>query len=80
MLWFAITLFTYYFIFESIWARTPGKWLTYSKAVDKKELKPNIVQIFLRSIVRLTVIDCFFIPFLDKTLHDYISGTRVVEV
>lgn len=78
--WFACILFIYYLVFESIWARTPGKWLTYSKVVDKKELKPNFVKIFLRSIVRLTVIDCFFIPFLDKTLHDYLSGTSVVEI
>jgi len=80
-LWiFAAVLFIYYFIFESIWARTPGKWLSYTKVVDKKGLKPGFGKIFLRSIVRLTVIDCFFIPFLDKTLHDYVSSTEVVEV
>jgi uncharacterized RDD family membrane protein YckC len=80
-LWiFAAVLFIYYFIFESIWARTPGKWLSYTKVVDKKGLKPNFGKIFLRSIVRLTVIDCFFIPFLNKTLHDFVSKTEVVEV
>jgi uncharacterized RDD family membrane protein YckC len=80
-LWFfAGILFVYYFFFESIWGRTPGKWLSYSKVVDKKGLKPGFVKVFLRSIVRLTVIDCFFIPFLDKTLHDYVSTTEVVEV
>jgi len=80
LLIFALVLFIYYFIFESIWARTPGKWLSYSKVVDKKGLKPHFGKIFLRSIVRLTVIDCFFIPFLNKTLHDYVSSTEVVEV
>ena len=80
LLIFALVLFIYYFIFESIWARTPGKWLSYSKVVDKKGLKPHFGKIFLRSIVRLTVIDCFFIPFLNKTLHDYVSRTEVVEV
>jgi uncharacterized RDD family membrane protein YckC len=80
-LWiFAGVLFVYYFIFESIWARTPGKWLSYTKVIDKKGLKPNFGKIFIRSIVRLTVIDCFFIPFLNKTLHDFVSKTEVVEV
>jgi len=80
-LWiFAAVLFIYYFIFESIWARTPGKWLSYTKVVDKKGLKPNFGKIFLRSIVRLTVIDCFFIPFLNPTLHDFVSKPEVVEV
>jgi len=73
-------LFIYYLLFETISGRTPGKWLSYSKVVDKKGLKPGFGKIFLRSIVRLTVIDCFFIPFLDKTLHDYVSSTEVVEV
>ena len=58
----------------------PGKWLSYTKVVDKKGLKPGFIQIFLRSIVRLTIIDCFFIPFLNKPLHDYVSSTEVVEV
>ena len=77
---FAITLFLYYIFFESIFARTPGKWLSFSKIVNKKGGKPHFFQIVLRSIARLTIIDCFFIPFLDKTLHDDVSKTEVVEV
>jgi len=77
---FAISLLIYYIFFESIFARTPGKWLTFSKVVNKKGAKPHFFQIVLRSIVRLTIIDCFFIPFLDKTFHDYVSKTEVVEV
>lgn len=80
MLFFAAVLFIYYFLFELIWARTPGKWLSYTKVTDKKGLKPGFIQIFLRSIARLIIIDCFFIPFLNKTLHDYVSRTEVVEV
>lgn len=72
-------LFLYYLVFESIFARTPGKWLTFSKVVNKNGGKSSFIQIFLRSIVRLTIIDCFFIPFLEKTLHDYVSKTEVVE-
>jgi len=80
LLVFGVLLFVYYFIFELFWAKTPGKWLSYTKVVDKKGLKPGFIQIFLRSIVRLTIIDCFFIPFLNKPLHDYVSNTEVVEV
>ncbi|ANI89118.1 hypothetical protein A9P82_07335 [Arachidicoccus ginsenosidimutans] len=77
---FFITLVMYYFLFESIFKRTPGKWLTISKVVSKKKEKPNILQILIRSLARLILIDCFFIPFLNgRTLHDYLSGTYIVE-
>lgn len=76
---FFATLFTYYFLFELIFARTLGKWMSYTKVVNHQNKKPNIFQIFVRSAVRLTIIDMFFFPFLDKTLHDYLSKTNVVE-
>ena len=74
------TLFVYYTFFEAIFARTPGKFLSYSKVVTNKGKKPNILWIVLRSLVRLTLIDLFFQPFLGKTLHDYLSKTDVVEI
>jgi uncharacterized RDD family membrane protein YckC len=73
-------LFVYYLLFESLFARTPGKWFTYSKVVDKTGKKPSFAAIFIRSLVRLTIIDLFFIPFLGKPLHDYLSKTQLVEV
>src|SRR6476660_5766216 len=76
---FWIILFLYYILFESIFSRTPGKWLSLSKVVNKNGKKASFLQILLRSIARLTIIDCFFIPFLDKPLHDYLSKTEVVE-
>lgn len=79
-LFFSIILLIYYIFFESLFARTPGKWLSFSKVVNKKGNRPQFFQIVLRSIVRLIIVDCFFIPFLDKTLHDYVSKTEVVEV
>lgn len=79
-LFFAIVLLIYYIFFEGIFARTPGKWLSFSKVVNKNGKSPNFLQVVLRSVIRLTVIDCFFIPFLDKTLHDYLSKTNVVEI
>lgn len=77
---FAAITFIYYVLFEGIFARTPGKWLSISKVVKlNSAAKPNIIQVIIRTLVRLTIIDCFFIPFLNKTLHDYISKTEVIE-
>ncbi len=77
---FWAVMFIYYLFFESIFKRTPGKWITMSKVVNKKGGKPSFLQIVIRSLIRLTIIDCFFIPFFDDTLHDYVSKTTVVEV
>lgn len=73
-------LFFYYLLFESIFTRTPGKWVTYSKVVDKSGKRPSFPAIFIRSLSRLIIIDLFFIPFLGKPLHDYVSKTQLVEV
>ena len=76
--------FMYYFIFELLFAKTPAKWLTASKVESSKStkditVKVSLGQIFIRAISRLIIIDPFFIPFLGTTLHDYLSGTMVVE-
>ena len=76
--------FIYYFIFELLFAKTPAKWLTASRVVSAKSepgkfIKPSLGQICIRSLSRLIIIDPFFIPFLGTTLHDYLSGTMVVE-
>ena len=77
---FFAMLFLYYTFFESIFARTPGKWLSYSTVVNANNQKPSFLQILIRSAARMIVIDLFFLPFLNKTLHDYLSKTDVVEV
>lgn len=76
---FGLVVFIYYFLFELIFARTPGKWFSKSKVVTKTGTKPGVWPVFVRSIVRLTIIDVFFIPFLDMPLHDYLSKTRIIE-
>lgn len=76
---FFITIFVYYTFFEAIFMRSPAKWLTFSKVVNKKGKRAAFWQVVVRSLVRITIIDCFFIPFLDKPLHDYLSLTDVVE-
>ena len=72
-------LFLYYLIFESLFKRSPAKWITLTRVVSKNGGRPSLGQIFIRSLIRLTLVDCFFIPFIGETLHDYLSRTAVVE-
>ncbi len=79
----ALIAFLYYLFFEAIWKRTPGKWLSLSKVINKNGSKPSFGQIFIRSLARVigaVVIDSLFLSFVNKTLHDYVSGTEVVEI
>ena len=77
---FAAVLAVYYFLFESIFARTPAKWFSYSKVTNEAGKRASLIAILIRTIARLTIIDLFFIPFLGKPLHDYVSKTKVVTV
>lgn len=73
------TLFIYYTLFEGIFQRSPAKWFSYTIVVNQQGKRAAIWRILLRSLARVTVIDLFFIPLLGKPLHDWISGTDVVE-
>lgn len=77
---FALVLLIYYTLFEGFWGRTPGKKASFSKVIKPNGKKPGIILAFVRSLVRLTVIDLFFLPFTERTLHDIVSGTEVVEI
>jgi uncharacterized RDD family membrane protein YckC len=76
---FAAILVVYYFLFEVLFARTPGKWFSYTKVVNRTGKRASVIAILVRTLVRLTIIDLFFIPFLGKPLHDYLSKTEVIE-
>lgn len=78
--WFFFPLmFVYYFLFELVFLKTPGKWLTYSRVMAKNGKRPNWYMIGFRSLLRLTLIDLFFSPFLGGPLHDFASATTVVQ-
>lgn len=76
---FYLAWFIYYVLFESLFARTPGKWLSITKVVTAEGKRPGFFRVVWRSLVRLTIIDCFFFPFFDRTLHDVLSKTDVIE-
>ncbi len=75
-----VTIFVYYTLFEFFFSRTPAKLLSLSRVRNMSNGKPSLGQILLRSLLRLVLIDAFFIPFFNRPLHDQWSKTRVVEV
>jgi uncharacterized RDD family membrane protein YckC len=77
---FWATMFVYYTLFELLTSRTPGKLLTMTKVRTVSGKRPAFYQVLLRSLLRLTLIDPFFIPVFEKPLHDALSKTVVVEV
>jgi hypothetical protein len=77
---FYATLFVYYNVFEMIWSRTPGKWLSMTKVRTTTGTKPAFYQVLIRSAARLILgVDPIFIAFYGKPLHDVLSKTRLVE-
>nr|WP_321248273.1 RDD family protein [uncultured Psychroserpens sp.] len=70
--------FLYYFCFEAIYSRTPGKFQTQSIVVNKDGNKPTIFQLLIRNLIR-------FISVLsgisddERAIHDAASNTFVVQ-
>ena len=77
---FIATTFFYYTLFEWLTSRTPGKLISLSRVRTIGNSRPSLGIVLLRSLLRLTIIDAFFIPFLNRPLHDALSKTRVVEI
>lgn len=72
-----VVVFAYYFLFEFVWGRTPGKFALGTLVVNEHGGKPTVGQLIGRTASR-------FIPFEAVTFfgeagaHDRLSGTRVV--
>lgn len=75
----AAVVVLYYTICEATTGRTPGKYVSFSKVITANGGKPSWITAFGRSLVRLTLIDLFFIPFFGRPLHDVLTKTYVVE-
>lgn len=74
--WFAC----YYILMESIWQRTPAKWITKTKVVNLDGTKPGVGRIIARSLCRYIPFDALSFLFGKYPFgwHDSISGTMVV--
>ncbi|MFI1743755.1 RDD family protein [Thalassobellus sediminis] len=75
---YLIVRFIYYLAFESLLGRTPGKYQTRTKVVNRIREKPTLVQLFKRNLSR-------FISILsgisddERAIHDNLSNTFVIK-
>lgn len=70
----------YFLIFEGIWQRTPGKWITGTKVVMLDGSKPPFTRILGRTLCRLIPFDALSYLFGTRPVgwHDRLSHTLVV--
>jgi uncharacterized RDD family membrane protein YckC len=76
-----LIVFVYYFFFELIFQRTPGKFLTGTTVVFENGDKPEPKTIIIRTLCRFIPFEAF--SFLGKEpvgWHDSISKTRVINL
>ncbi|MBL7789731.1 MAG: RDD family protein [Chitinophagales bacterium] len=70
---------SYYFLFEQLWQKTPGKYFTKTIVVDEYGCKPKIKQMALRSIIRLIPFEAFScLGDISKGWHDRWTKTSVI--
>lgn len=77
---FFLSAFLYYALFEIIFEKTPGKFLTKTRVVNLQGGKAETGDILLRSIIRYVPFEAF--SFLGDSAigwHDKWSKTRVVR-
>lgn len=70
----------YFVIFESIWSKTPAKFITKTKVIMKDGTRPAFGAIFLRTLCRFIPFDA--LSFLEPNpvgWHDKFSKTMVVN-
>lgn len=75
-----ICMFIYYFVFEGVWQKTIGKWITRTKVVMVDGSVPHPSHILGRTLLRFIPFEPF--SFLGKNptgWHDKLSGTTVVN-
>lgn len=71
----------YYFFFEALTSRTPGKMLTGTRVIDKFGRRPRIGAFLTRSLARLVPFEQFsFVSEIPQNgLHDGVSNTIVIR-
>ncbi len=77
-IFYLFTRFIYYFLFESLFGRTPGKYQTQTKTLNQIGKKPTLFQLIIRNLSR-------FISILsgvsdnERAIHDNLSNTFVIK-
>ena len=72
--------FCYYVFFETIWARTPGKFLFRTVVVNEDGGPPDLRAVIIRTLCRLIPFEAFSVLFGERGWHDGIASTHVVPV
>ncbi len=77
----AFLLLFYYLIFESIWGKSPAKFVTRTRVSLTDGKKPSLKDIFIRSVCRFIPLEPLSYLFSQHPVgwHDKFSGTVVVE-
>ena len=70
----------YYIISEYLFQRTLGKLVTKTKVINKQGEQPSFNQILGRSLSRSIPFEYLSYLFTPVGIHDYLSGTRVIEI
>ena len=74
---FVLAYLFYYTLTESMWGRSPAKFLTRTRVVDAQGDLPGWMEILGRSLCRVIPFDAFSFLF-GKDWHDRFSNTFVV--
>jgi uncharacterized RDD family membrane protein YckC len=74
----ALLTFTYYLLFEGLWARTPAKFILGTVVVTEDGKKPSFGAVVLRTLCRHIPFEPFSF-FGERGWHDKLSNTYVVS-
>ena len=75
---YLLVRFIYYLAFESLLGRTPGKYQTKTKVVNRIGEKPTLVQLIKRNLSRFVSI-LSGISDDERAIHDNLSNTFVIK-
>lgn len=80
--WISILIyFLYYFLFEYLIGKTPGKIITHSKVIPILENKDYyVIRILLRTLMRFIPLDMLSYLVSYRGLHDWISKTTIIKL
>jgi uncharacterized RDD family membrane protein YckC len=76
-----IITIVYYLLFESVWSKTPAKFITKTKVIMENGEKPPFGVIFIRTLIRFVPFEIFSFlsPERPRGWHDRWSKTIVVD-
>jgi uncharacterized RDD family membrane protein YckC len=75
-----VILIAYYLFFETLFQKTPGKFVSKSRVVTATGVRPSFVIILLRTLCRMIPLESIsFLSWYPVGWHDKFSGTVVID-